>query len=183
MNSEAQRASLEISHFTLLMLWKKFTETEHSSNFITNSPILFRLYWLKRIVLHYHSTLKICIKHKIMYNIVLCQHKTRSTSTFGILDGFSNYLVYELKKANIWSTWLHKRYVPGPTRPPYMGHGPVGTLPFTLKRLPSVCCCAAIGNPQTPEVFKKTSLPWGATQPAGACGDTGQPFLKGHIIY
>lgn len=137
--------------------------------------MLFRLDWLKRTAIHYHSTLKICIKCKIMHNLILYQNKTRSVKTFGISDHFLDYLAHISKKTDLsWSSSSCKERHRGLSHllPHVTG---LRGLAFPLQR-PTFgpLLLPPQGIQEHPTSLKR--FPTGTTQPAGVCGDAGEPF-------
>lgn len=137
--------------------------------------MLFRLDWLKRTALHYHSPFKICIKRKAMHNLILYQNKTRSVKTCGISDHFSDYLVLMSKKTDLSQSsssckerhWGLSHLLPHVTS--------LQDLAFPLQRPTlSPLLLPPQGIQEHPTSLKR--FPAGATQLAGVCGDAGEPF-------
>lgn len=86
-----------------------------------------------------------------------------------MLDGLSNYLVFELKKTVlfIWSPWSCKQHMPSPPH----GLGSGGISPFSLQHLISVCCALHRESRNSPSLYKSDFTPWGAARPVRICGE------------
>lgn len=132
------------------MLQEKFTKTKYSSHFSINPPILLRLDWKVEhsiFTVHLKSALNTKL-HLILFNA----NVNPDLYQLEMLDGLSNYSVFELKKTIffIWSTWSCKQHMPSPPHMGQEGWGPC-LSPSNSWFLSAVPCT---GNPGAPKPFQ-----------------------------
>lgn len=90
-----------------------------------------------------------------------------------MLDGLSNYLVFELKKTVLFisSTWSCKHHMPSPT-----AWGVLNTSLSPLKHLISVCCALHRESRSCPTFPNQTSLPGELHSLSESVGNWHSPF-------